>query len=63
MLRESTKVGVELFGVLWFEELGEFVLPEGVKLVPCAGDMVPEPEDLSFLEDLLESLFLDSCSC
>ena len=56
-------MGVELLGVLWLDELGELILPEGVKLVPCAGDAVPELEVLSFLEDLLESLFLESCSC
>lgn len=56
-------MGVELLGVLWLEELGELVLPEGFRLVLCAGEAVPELEFLSFLEDLLESLFLESCSC
>ena len=60
MFRESTKADVELLGVLWFEELGELVLPDGVKLVFCAGEAVPEVEFLSFLDDLL---FLESCSC
>ena len=63
LFRGSTNAGVELLGVLWCEELGELVLPEGVRLVPCAGDAAPEPEVLSFLEPLLESLFLESCSC
>ena len=62
-MRESTKAGVELLGVLWLEELGELVLPEGVRLGPPAGEAVPEFEDLSFFEVLLESLLLESCSC
>ena len=49
--------------MLWFEELGELVFPDGVKLVFCAGEAPPEFEPLSFFDDLLESLFLESCSC
>jgi len=55
LLRASASAVCEEDGVFWAELEGELE-------APCEGDEVPEVESF-FLDDLLPSLALESCSC
>lgn len=59
-LTSLTLVDDEL-GVGAFEPAGERASPSAVE--EDKGEAVPEEEESFFLEDLLESLALESCSC
>jgi hypothetical protein len=55
LLRASASVVCDEEGVAWAE-------PEGEPEAPAEGEAVPEVDSF-FLEDLLPSLALESCSC
>jgi hypothetical protein len=55
LLRASARAVCEEEGVAWAEFEGELE-------AACEGDAVPEVESF-FLDDLLPSLALESCSC
>ena len=62
LLRTSLTLVDEELGVPAFELLGDLASPPARVVEAERGDAVPELESF-FLEDLLESFALDSCSC
>lgn len=63
MFRASaTSVVEDEVGVAWLEALGLCVLPEGVRL-EFDDDAFADVDSFLLLDEDLESLALDSCSC
>lgn len=54
---------VDDVGVPWLEEMGDCVWALDTAPEPCDGEEVPEFDSFLFLDDLLESLARESCSC